>query len=167
MATRKASPEEWQEYLAVYQELSERLARQPWFAEGWETRFNYLNQENPRGVWLQLIRKHWFDGALHLETWVNNSVLEKGATPVVLHVETSIPRDGISRNDFSKRFLERSGALIESWEGYQIKPNYAMEPFSTRLPFAKETLATVLEAELTRLQQLGGVIDETIEAMRR
>jgi hypothetical protein len=167
MATRKAGPEEWQEYLAIYQELSDRLARQPWFADGWETRFNYLNQENPRGVWLQLIRKHWFDGALHLETWINNTVLQNGATPVVLHVETSIPRDGISRNDFSKRFLERSGALIQSWDGYEIKPHYAMEPFSTRLPFTKETLAAVLEAEFTRLQQLGTVIDETIEEVRR
>jgi hypothetical protein len=167
MAARKASPEEWQVYLAIYQEVSDRLARQPWFSDGWETRFNYLNRENPRGVWLQLIRKHWFDGALHLETWINNTVLQNGATPVVLHVETSIPRDGINRNDFSKRFLERSGELIQSWDGYEIKPNYAMEPFSTRLPFTKATLAAVLEAEFARLQQLGTVIDATIEEVRR
>ena len=167
METRNAGPEEWQEYLAIYQELSDQLARQPWFTEGWETRFDYLNQENPRGVWLQLVRKNWFDGALHLETWINNSVLQNGTTPVVLHVETSIPKHGISRNDFSKRFLERSGELIQSWDSYQIKPNYAMEPFSTRLPFTKESLAAGLETEFTRLQSLGEVIDETIEEVRR
>ena len=92
MAPRKAGPEEWKAYLAIYQELSERLARQPWFSDGWETRFDYLNREDPRGVWLQLVRKNWFDGALHLETWINNSVLQNGSTPLVLHVETSIPK---------------------------------------------------------------------------
>ena len=167
MAARKAGPEEWKQYLAIYQELSERLARQPWFADGWETRFDYLNRENPRGVWLQLVRKSWFDGAIHLETWVNNSVLESKATPVVLHVETSIPKHGISRNDFSKRLLERSGELIQRWEGYQIKPHYAMEPFSTRLPCTHETLAAGLEAEFARLQQLGSVIDDTIDEVKR
>jgi hypothetical protein len=34
----KPSAEEWAEYLALYKELSERLAREPWFGEGWETR---------------------------------------------------------------------------------------------------------------------------------
>ncbi len=167
MATRKASAEEWAEYLALYQTLSDRLARQEWFAGGWETRFDYLNRESPRGVWLQLVRQNWFDGAIHLETWVNNSVLESKATPVVLHVETSMAKHGISRNDFTRLFLERSGALIQSWDGYLIKPHYAMEPFSTRLAFTKETLVPALESEFTRLQQLGTAIDETIDAVKR
>ena len=54
--------------------------------------------------------------------------------PVVLHVETSMAKHGLSRNDFSRLFLERSGDLIQSWNGYTLKPHYAMEPFSTRLP---------------------------------
>src|SRR6266581_2636231 len=110
MAARKASAEEWAEYLALYQQLSEQLARQPWFAGGWETRFDYLNRDNPRGVWLQLVRQKWFDGAIHLETWINNTVLQNEAAPVVLHVETSMAKHGLSRNDFSRLFLERSGA---------------------------------------------------------
>jgi hypothetical protein len=167
MATRKLSVEEWQVYLTIYQELSDQLARQPWFAGGWETRFNYLNRENPRGVWLQLVRQSWFDGAIHLETWINNSVLDSKTVPIVLHVETSIPKHGISRNEFSKLFLERSGDLIGSWPGYTVKPNYAMEPFNTRVPFTQETLSSVLENELSRVQQLGAVIDQTIQDVKR
>ena len=167
MAAKKASADEWTEYLALYQALSDRLARQPWFAGGWETRFEYLNRENPRGVWMQLVRPTWFDGAIHLETWINNSVLENQATPVVLHVETSMAKHGLSRNDFARLLLERSGDLIQSWNGYVVKPNYAMEPFSTRLPFTKETLVPALESEFGRLQQLGTVIDETIDAAKR
>jgi hypothetical protein len=167
MAARKASAEEWAEYLALYQKLSEQLAQQPWFAEGWETRFDYLNRDDPRRVWLQLVRQKWFDGAIHLETWINNTVLQNEAAPVVLHVETSVPKHGLSRNDFSRLLLERSGDLIQSWNGYTIKPNYAMEPFSTRVPFTRETLVSALEAELSRLQQLGTVIDQTIDDVKR
>jgi hypothetical protein len=167
MAAKKASAEEWAEYLALYQQLRDQLAREPWFADGWETRFDYLNRENPRGVWLQLVRKTWFDGAIHLETWINNSLLQSQEIPVVLHVETSIPKHGISRNDFTKRFLEQVGDQIASWPGYTVKPNYAMEPFNTRVRFTKETLVPVLKAEFSRLQQLGDTIDATIEAVRR
>jgi hypothetical protein len=167
MAKQKLSAGEWAAYLALYKEVSERLAREPWFKEGWETRFDYLDKENPRGVWLQLVRQNWFDGAIHLETWINNAVLERKTMPLVLHVETSIPKDGISRNDFSRLFLERSGGLIQSWEGYAIKPNYAMEPFSVPIPFTKETLVSALASELARVQQLGPVIDQTIEDTKR
>jgi hypothetical protein len=167
VAAKKASAEEWADYLALYRKLSEQLAREAWFANGWETRFDYLDRNNPRGVWLQLVRKNWFDGAIHLETWINNSVLQSGTTPVVLHIETSIPNHGISRNDFSKRFLEQAGDTVQSWPGYTVKPNYAMEPISTRVPFTKETLVAALKAEFTRLQQLGDIIDQTIEAVKR
>ena len=84
----------------------------------------------------------------------------------MLRVETSIPKHGLSRNDFTRAFLERCGDLIRSWPGYTVKPNYAMEPFSTRVRFTKETLAAVLEAEFRRLQHLGTAIDETIEEVR-
>ena len=76
-------------------------------------------------------------------------------------------KHGISRNDFSRLFLERSGDLIQSWNGYTIKPSYAMEPFNTRVPFTKATLVPALESEFARLQQLGSVIDETIDAVKR
>jgi hypothetical protein len=167
MATRKATAVEWAEYLALYQHLSEQLAREPWFANGWQTHFDYLDRDNPRGVWLQLVRKSWFDGAIHLETWVNNSALQSQQTPVVLHVETSIPKHGISRNDFAKRFLEQVGEQIQGWSGYVIKPNYAMEPLNTRVPFTKETLVPALKTEFSRLQQLGDVIDQSIADVRR
>jgi hypothetical protein len=164
---KKLSADEWAEYLALYNELSERLAREPWFAEGWETRFDYLDQENPRGVWLQLVRPNWFDGAIRLETWINNPVLERKTMPLVLHVETSIPKHGLSRNDFSRLFLERSGALIQSWPGYAIQPTYAMEPFNVGIPFTKETLVPALATEIDRVQQLGAVTDGSIEDAKR
>lgn len=167
MAAKKLTGEEWAEYLALYGKLREQLAREAWFADDWETRLDYLNREAPRGVWLQLVRKSWFDGAIHLETWLNNAVLERQATPVVLHIETSIPQHGISRNDFSRLFLERHGARIQSWPGYQLKPNYALEPFNIQLPFTKQTLASALAAEFSRLQQLGPEIDRTIQEVKR
>lgn len=167
MAAQKATAEEWAEYLELYQKLSDRLARQPWFTGGWEARFDYLNRDNPRGVWLQLVRPTWFDGAIHLETWLMNSVLQNKTAPVVLHVETSMAKHGLNRNDFSRLFLERSGDLIQGWDGYTVKPHYAMEPFSARVPFTRETLVSVLEAEFSRLQQLGLTIDQTIEEVRR
>jgi hypothetical protein len=42
-----------------------------------------------------------------------------------------------------------------------------VEPFNTRVPFTRETLVSVLEAELSRLQQLGAVIDQTIDDVKR
>jgi hypothetical protein len=42
-----------------------------------------------------------------------------------------------------------------------------MEPISTRVPFSKETLVAALKAEFSRLQQLGDVIDATIDAVKR
>jgi hypothetical protein len=85
----------------------------------------------------------------------------------VLHVETSKERHGLSRNDFSKLFLERCGSEIQSWPGYTLKPNYAIEPFNVQLACTRESLVPVLEAELERLQQLGSVIDQTIQDVRK
>jgi hypothetical protein len=84
LAAKKLTGEEWEEYLALYGKLSEQLSREHWFADGWQTHFDYLNRENPRGVWLELVRTSWFDGAIHLETWVNNAVLERKHTPLVV-----------------------------------------------------------------------------------
>ena len=42
-----------------------------------------------------------------------------------------------------------------------------MEPFSTRVPFTRETLVSALETELSRLHQLGTVIDQTIDDVKR
>jgi hypothetical protein len=162
---KKLSAEAWAEYLALYEEVSQNLAKQDWFANGWQTHYDYLNKDNPSGVWFQLVRKNWFDAAIHLETWLRNSNLESGTFTLALHVETSKDKHGISRKDFSKRFLEQVGDRIESWDGYSIKPKHAMEPFKTELSFTKNTLAAVLAQELERLQTLGDVIDETIVAV--
>jgi hypothetical protein len=164
---KKLTAEEWGDYLALYEQVSQRLAKQDWFAPDWQTHYDYLNKENPSGVWFQLVRRNWFDAAIHLETALRNSNLESGTFALALHIETSKDKHGISRNDFSKRFLEQVGDRIESWNGYTIKPNYAMEPFKTELSFTRDTLAAVLTQELERLQTLGDIIDETIAAVRK
>ncbi len=167
MASRKVGADAWAEYLALYKTLSDNLARKSWFTEDWQTVYDYLNRDNPGGVWFQLIKKHWFDGNIHIETWVNNPILERKAVPLVLHIETSKEKDGLSRNDFSKLFLARYGDQIQSWPGYALKPNYALEPFNVQLTFTSETLVSVLETELDRIQQLGPAIDQTIQEVRK
>jgi hypothetical protein len=161
------SSQDWSEYLALFEQVGQRLSKKPWFADGWETRVDFLNRANPTGVWMQLVRKNWFDGAIHLETWVRKSVLERGTLTLALHIETSIPKHGLSRNDFTRLFLERCGDLIGTWPGYTVKPNYAMEPFSTQIPFTRETLVPNLEAELERVHELGPAIDAVIAAVKR
>lgn len=167
MAAKKAGPEEWALYPDLYMELSDRLREKPWFAEGWQTAYSYLNADNPGGVQFRLIKENWFDGAVHFETWVTNAHLERRSCPLVLHIETSKENDGLSRNDFTRVFLARHGAEIQSWPGYTIKPNYALEPFNVRLAFTMDTLVPVLEAELERLRRLVPAIDRTIEETRK
>lgn len=167
MAMRKVGMDAWAEYLALFTQLSEKLSDKPWFREDWQTVVDYLNRENPSGVWFQLIKKHWFDGAIHIETAINNSALQRNTLSLVLHIETSKERHGLSRNDFSRLFLERCGSQIESWPGYSLKPNYAMEPFNVQLAFTGDTLVPIFERELERLQQLGSAIDKTIQDVRK
>ncbi len=164
---KKLSADEWKEYLALYGQVSKHLAGQPWFGRNWETYYDFLNKDNPSGVWFQLVRKNWFDAAIHLETWLRNSNLESGTFVLALHIETSKDKHGISRNDFSKRFLEQAGEQIQSWDGYTLKPNYAMEPFKVELSFTRDSLVEVLSRELERLQTLGDVVDETITAVKK
>jgi hypothetical protein len=164
---KKLSAADWADYLALYQQLNDRLGAQTWFSQGnWQIHFDYLNKENPSGVWLQLVRKNWFDAALHIETWLRNAQVESCTLTVALHIETSKEKHGISRNDFSKRLLEKEGVRIAGWPGYQINPSYAMEPLKAQVAFTRESLVDVLERELTRLQTLGDTIDETIAAVR-
>src|SRR5438105_12654627 len=167
MPEKSSQVQNWSEYLTLFQQLSERLSGKPWFGDGWETRLDYLNRANPTGAWMQLVRENWFDGAIHLETWVRKSVLERGTLTLALHVETSIPKHGLSRNDFTRLFLEQCGDPIRSWPGYTLKPNYAMDPFSAQIPFTRETLVPNLEAEFERVRQLGPAIDAVIAAVRR
>ncbi|HET6382116.1 MAG TPA: hypothetical protein VFJ58_01890 [Armatimonadota bacterium] len=167
MPPKKLSPEQWGEYLKLYEDVSAELQKKPWFEEDWQTRKNYLNKSNPSGAWMQLIRDNWFDGNIHIETWLRNSNLDEQRFPLVLHIETSIPKHGLSRNDFTRVFLERARGIVESWDGYVIKPDYAMEPISARVPFTKETLVPALVGELERFQTLGTLIDQTIKEVKR
>ncbi|MCA1595135.1 MAG: hypothetical protein LC772_01735 [Chloroflexi bacterium] len=167
MAAKKLKPEDWAAYLALYREVDGRLRVLPWFVDGWETKIDYLNPEKPRGAWMDLIRADWFDGAIHLETWVNQGRLEIGTSPVVLHFETVKDKHGVNRNGLAAYLLERKGTEIREWEGYTVRADYSQEPVRTTVPCSRETLVESLEREFTRLHTLGAVIDEAIAAQRK
>jgi len=166
MAAKKLKPEEWAAYLELYSEVNRRLRAQLWFADGWETKIDYLNPDKPRGVWMDLIRKDWFDGAIHLESWVNQGRLEIGTSPVALHFETVKDRHGVNRNALAAYLLERKGQEVREWEGYTVRSDYSQEPIRTTVACNRETLVENLEREFVRLHTLGAVIDEAIAAQR-
>ena len=156
----------WEEYLSLFQEAGQQLSQTQWFRESWEIHTGYMiNGETPRGVAFRLAKPEWFDGAIHLESWLSNADLKRGTVPVALHVETSHGKTGLNKNQFVKLLLEQSADLIRSWEGYAVKEKYAAEPLRRNVPFDKTNLVPQMVAEYNQLQQLERIINRIIKEL--
>ena len=155
------SAEEWRHYAALYDELYARLREKSWFTEGWKVECRHVPAGNR--VIFVLTKYQWCEGAIHFKTRLTNSDLQKGLTRVGLHVETSIPKHGINRVLFCNILLEQSGAEIQKWEGYVIKPLHHQKPFYTWIPFTTDTLVSGLVAEFSRLHKLAQAIELAIK----
>ena len=153
--------EEWIDYLRFYEELYARLQKKSWFHDGWRVQFRHVPAGN-RVIFI-LTKDAWCEGDIHFKTRLTNTDLQKGLVRVGLHVETSIPKHGINRIIFDNLLLERSGDIIQRWDGYVVKPTHYQKPFHTWIPFTRSTLVSGLEEEFSRVQQLGPIIDAAIQ----
>ncbi len=160
LEARLNTGDEWIDYIKSYEELSARLQKNLWFQNGWRTQFRHIPAGN-RVIFI-LTKDAWCAGAIHFKTRLTNTDLQKGLVRVGLHVETNIPKHGLNRIFFDKLFLERSGDMIQKWDGYIVKPTHHQKPFHTWIPFTRSTLVAGLEEEFSRLQQLDSFIEQAI-----
>jgi hypothetical protein len=159
-----STADEWAPYLKLLEELHGRLEMQPWFKKDWKVICSHVPAGN-RVIFI-LTKDKWCDGAIYFKTRLTNSDLKKGLVRVGLHVETSLSKDGIHRIVFDEYLLKHSGAKILSWEGHVINSAHHQKPFHIWIPFTGITLVSSLEDEFSRLQQLGPVIDQAINAAK-
>ncbi len=164
MSDKLATEADWAPFVELFQVLDGKLKAASWFINGWTTNYRYVALGN-RVIFL-LYKEHWSNGAIHFKTRITNTDLDKEFIRVGLHVETSIPKQGINRVVFDKLLLEEGGDLLKSWDRYVIKPTHYQKPFHTWIPFTQETLVSSLESEFSRVQQLGSIIDKAIEGAR-
>jgi hypothetical protein len=153
----KQTPLQWAANLALYETLNTRIEATDWFCEGWQTEFRFVDLDSPRVIFL-LSKPRWCSGHIYFKTRLTNTDLIRKTVRVGLHVETSLPADGINRVIFDRVLLDRGDELIRSWERYVIKPTHYQKPLHVSIPFTPETLVSRLFEEFTRLQSLAPII---------
>ena len=87
------------------------------------------------------------------------------AVPIAMHFEISYERSRIRRGKFHAYVLEHGKAILDALEGYTLSPK-SMQLLINRKPFTDETLVDVMVQEYNKLQALGAIIDDAIEAVQ-
>jgi len=151
----------------LYLSLASELEREKWFNIHWKAKAGlYPNSQTPKSVAIQVFKDSWFneDGkGIHLESWMTNADVARGTAAIVLHIESSKERTGINGKALVKALFESSEDKINSWEGYQTKESYTMQPFIKRALVTPETFLRTMKFEFTRLAGIAKDIDSAIE----
>jgi hypothetical protein len=94
---------------------------------------------------------------------MTNADVARGTAAFVLHIESSKERTGINGKTLVKALFESCGDKIRSWEGYQAKESYTMQPFIKRVAVMPETFLKIAKTEFARLAGIAQDIDAAIE----
>ncbi|PTX95850.1 hypothetical protein DB345_08530 [Spartobacteria bacterium LR76] len=147
----------YQEYMDMLRKLSCNLTSQPWFAEApWFVSKGIY----ARGISLQLAQIHWHNHegqGIHLETWIDADAVARKEVFLVMHVEPHVP----NRAAFNEKFWRLAQGKLQSWEGFQLNENNAMELWKKRVPLSKT--ATALTEEFNRVKDLAPEIDRALK----
>lgn len=109
---------------------------------------------------LRVYQAHWFDGQVHIESWVTNADLERKSLPVAFHFEAPKEKTGIKRTAFNERLIESAGAQMNGWEGYKLSPK-SDQTFIRKIAFSDRLLAD-MKAEYCRIAALAPLIDRAM-----
>jgi hypothetical protein len=138
--------------------LSRNLTSQPWFSDHWFI----IKGLYARGIGFQMAKTHWYNHegqGVHLETWIDEEVIQKKEIAVVMHVEPELP----NRRKFKAAFWKRAKSKIQQWDGYEIREENLMELWKKRLPFVKSKMAEVLASGFEKIRVLGEDIDAVLK----
>ncbi|HEY8900621.1 MAG TPA: hypothetical protein VIM61_09435 [Chthoniobacterales bacterium] len=155
------------DFESLYLSLAAELEREKWFDRHWQARAGlYPDARAPKSVAIQVFKDTWFNEegrGIHLESWMTNADVARGTAAFVLHIESSKERTGINGKTLVKALFESCGDKIRSWEGYQAKESYTMQPFIKRGVVTPDTFSKIAKAEFTRLAGIAKDIDAAIE----
>ncbi len=141
--------------------MAKRLKSQKWFTGKWKVSVGLNERSQP---YLTLLKSNWPDG-IHFESWLTGADLERSTIPVAFHFEAPHEKTGIQRGEFYEYLLNHGVEVIGQLDGYSLSPK-SFQLLVNRVPFAEGKLLDVMEYEYNRVQQLGSVIDDAIEAVR-
>jgi len=154
------------DFESIYQDLAVTLRKQKWFKSHWEAKAGlFPNAKEPRSVAIQVYKDSWFNDegrGIHFESWMTNADIRRGTSNVVLHIESSKERTGINGKVLVKTLFDAAGVKIATWDGYETKPTYTMQPFIKKLPITPDNLLSSLLAEFNRLKAISAFIDDAI-----
>ncbi len=159
-----------QEYEPLFFELESALKSESWFTSVWRTKAGlHPSSVSPKSVAIQVFKDSWFneDGkGIHFESWMTNADVKRGTASIVLHIESSKQRTGINGKTLAKSLLESSAEQIVAWDGFQIKENYTMQPFSKRAQVTPGSFIEIMTTEFSRLASISEQVDQAISTAR-
>ena len=155
-----------QEFEPLFFELESALKSESWFTSIWKTKAGlHPNTDTPKSVAIQVFKDSWFNDegkGIHFESWMTNADVKRGSASIVLHIESSKERTGINGKILVKSLLESSGKQIGAWDGFQIKENYTMQPFSKKAQVTPESFIEIMTTEFSRLASISEQVDQAI-----
>ena len=146
--------------------LVSMLKKEPWFKkEGWVVRSGDFPPNDPDCVSINIFKKHWFEGRIHIETYFGyrGTYLKKSYVTVHISYEPVITRTTINRIKISKPFSAKAIPIVKKWQGYTISAGkYGKQPFTFKLVAGPDMVA-IIHKEISRIcRELGGIMDEAI-----
>ncbi len=161
-----------QRYQVFFDQITELLAKKPWFKkEKWIAQ-PHLFEINGKAeaVSFHLFKKTWFNEdrqGIHFETFRDLRLGKDKEVVLTLHLfhTKNIPGTKLKREAVSKIFVDRSEKTIKSWNGYKFRTGkYGTQYFSKSFKVSDKDLHRSVADEFEKLcTVLGPEIDRALK----
>jgi hypothetical protein len=159
--------ESWAIFVEWYPQVMKayrRIAKTEWFQDGrWVAFVGHYTS----GIFMQVYKPHWynhdFDG-VHFELALDARCVTNKAASIQLHVthKNVLP----DRELFNQYTIPRMAELVRPWgPRYELSETKLSERLNLNVPFTQTNFAQQVADEMTRISQLGGIIDEALSQL--
>jgi hypothetical protein len=156
--------ESWSLFVEQYPQVMKvyrRLAKTEWFrCEGWVAFVGHYTN----GIFMQLYKPHWYNSefeGIHFELALDSRCLTNKTASIQLHIthKNVLP----DREQFNQYTIPRMAEIVRPWgPRYELSETKLSERLNLNVPFTQTNFAQQVADELTRICQLGAIIDEAL-----
>jgi hypothetical protein len=152
--------EQYPQVMKVYR----RLAKTEWFQQdGWVAFVGHYTN----GIFMQLYKPHWHNHELegiHFELALDARCLASKTASIQLHIthKNVLP----DREAFNEYTIPLMVAMVCPWgPRYELSETKLSERLNLNVPFTQTNFAQQVADELTRVCQLGTIMDEALATL--
>lgn len=162
-----AGTDGWAVFVDQYPQVMKayrRIAKTDWFQSGsWIAFVGHYTH----GIFMQVFKPHWFNHefeGIHFELALDARCLRNATASIQLHIthKNVLP----DRDAFNRLTVPRMAERAAPWgPRYELSETKLSERLSLNVPFTKSSFAERVADELSRVCQLGEIIDDALSEL--